>query len=157
MFFAVSFFLTRILFHIILGISYLLPHNRHDITGGSFLPAVLLALIFPMHAMWFHGCIKGFQRRREESRAKAPPSVIELDIYPEKNNESTAPLEFSTPSSTKLRQKVYGSELRFNSVDARSGRTAKTSVVLTRIYGSFPPREVVFDYVGLGRRSKQAQ
>ncbi|KIJ95923.1 hypothetical protein K443DRAFT_108043 [Laccaria amethystina LaAM-08-1] len=155
-FFAVSFFLTRILFHIILGVSYLLPHNRHDTTGGSFLPACLLAIIFPMHAMWFHGCIKGFQRRRAESRAKAPPSVIELDIYPEKSNESPTPLEFSTPSS-KLSQKVYGSELRFNSVDAHSGRTTKTSVVLTRIYGSIPPREVVFDYVGLGRRSKQEQ
>ncbi|EDR04263.1 uncharacterized protein LACBIDRAFT_304801 [Laccaria bicolor S238N-H82] len=160
-FFAVSFFLTRILFHIILAISYLLPHNRHHTTGGSFLPAGLLAMIFPMHAMWFRGCIKGFQRRRAESRAaKAPPpSVIELDIYPEKNNlnESPAPLEFSTPSA-KLRQKVYGSELHFNSVDARSGRTTKTSVVLTRIYGSIPPREVVYDYVGLGRlRSKQAQ
>jgi hypothetical protein len=81
--FAVSFFATRIMFHIILCISYLLPHNRAHATGGSYLPSTILSFVFPLHAAWFHGCIKGFSRRRNQ--AKSPPSspVIPPDIYAE--------------------------------------------------------------------------
>jgi hypothetical protein len=64
--FAVAFFLTRILFHIILGISYFLHDNRTQTTGGSYLPSILLATIFPVHAMWFYGCIMGFFRRASQ-------------------------------------------------------------------------------------------
>ncbi|KAF9035107.1 hypothetical protein BDP27DRAFT_1245511, partial [Rhodocollybia butyracea] len=89
-FFAVSFFLTRILFHSIICIAYYLPKNRplapltplmtptHSSSSmpmalpsptsltpelGSVVPAVLLTCVFPLHASWFLGCLKGFKKR----------------------------------------------------------------------------------------------
>ncbi|THV00027.1 hypothetical protein K435DRAFT_751485, partial [Dendrothele bispora CBS 962.96] len=73
-FFAISFFLTRISLHIVLALSYYMPHNRPippttgDIQAptavvGSLAPALILTAVFPLHASWFYGCIKGFVRR----------------------------------------------------------------------------------------------
>jgi hypothetical protein len=44
-------------------------------TGGSILPSVMLAGVFPLHALWFKGCVKGFIKRRKENRALAPQAV----------------------------------------------------------------------------------
>ncbi|KAJ3929196.1 MAG: hypothetical protein NXY57DRAFT_439722 [Lentinula lateritia] len=97
-FFAVSFFLTRIFFHIVLCITYILPNNRplalstltatsipnftassSSITSapapiGSIAPAVLFICVFPMHASWFLGCLKGFRKRAKLRR------VIETEL-----------------------------------------------------------------------------
>lgn|ERR1700722_4693674 len=80
--FAISFFLTRIVLHIILCISYLLPQNRAHATGGSFLPSTVLTVVFPLHAMWFHGCIQGFIKRAQNATSTNPPPFIELDPLP---------------------------------------------------------------------------
>ncbi|KAJ3994601.1 hypothetical protein F5050DRAFT_1713551 [Lentinula boryana] len=108
-FFAVSFFLTRILFHVVICIAYFLPNNRplppsastavSDLTSSSFsmttaaapigsiAPAVLLTCVFPMHASWFLGCLKGFKKRAKlrteaEKARRSVVSVISLDIFP---------------------------------------------------------------------------
>jgi hypothetical protein len=44
-------------------------------TGGSILPSVMLASVFPLHALWFKGCVKGFIKRRKENRALAPQAI----------------------------------------------------------------------------------
>ncbi|KAJ3810558.1 hypothetical protein F5876DRAFT_41575, partial [Lentinula aff. lateritia] len=107
-FFAVSFFLTRIFFHIVLCITYILPNNRplalstltatsipnftassSSITSapapiGSIAPAVLFICVFPMHASWFLGCLKGFRKRAKLRRVievKSTASVISSEIY----------------------------------------------------------------------------
>jgi len=66
---AVVFFVTRILLHVIWCISYCIPTNRIHTTGGSILPSVMLASVFPLHALWFRGCVKGFIKRHKEDRA----------------------------------------------------------------------------------------
>jgi hypothetical protein len=69
--FALCFFSTRILLHIILFFSYLPKQVRIATTGGSILPATILAAVFPLHAMWFRGCINGFIRRAKKNGSKA--------------------------------------------------------------------------------------
>ncbi|KAJ3732748.1 hypothetical protein DFJ43DRAFT_294076 [Lentinula guzmanii] len=107
-FFAVSFFLTRILFHVVICIAYFLPNNRplapsaatavstftsssFSMTAvaapiGSIAPAVLLTCVFPMHASWFLGCLKGFKkraklRREAEKASRSAVSIVSLDIF----------------------------------------------------------------------------
>ncbi|KAF8145054.1 hypothetical protein K438DRAFT_1443407, partial [Mycena galopus ATCC 62051] len=54
--FALTFFATCIAFHLVLlyGLATM---------PGLRVPAGILVLVFPMHAMWFHGCVAGFVRR----------------------------------------------------------------------------------------------
>lgn len=35
------------------------------------MPSVILASIFPMHALWFRACVKGFIRRNRAGREAA--------------------------------------------------------------------------------------
>ncbi|KAF7304746.1 hypothetical protein MKEN_01188700 [Mycena kentingensis (nom. inval.)] len=63
--FAFSFFITRIVLHLILLYTYLLPANRPD---GSLAPVLLLTAVFPLHALWFTKCVKGMRRRARERR-----------------------------------------------------------------------------------------
>ncbi|KAJ4469892.1 hypothetical protein J3R30DRAFT_1522572 [Lentinula aciculospora] len=132
LFFAVSFFLTRIVFHIIICIAYFLPNNRpfvpstlvtfsaatsssvtssSSITAavaptGSVAPAILLMCVFPLHASWFLGCLRGFKKRaqlKRDTEAKLKGStvpVISLEIFaaPAKNDAKLA--HKSNPSST---------------------------------------------------------
>lgn len=189
--FAVAFFLTRILFHIILGVSYFLQDNRTQATGGSYIPSLLLAAIFPLHAMWFYGCIQGFFRRAARRRNTPPSTVAELDILPADLATKVAPMPESqnkravsshssritdnrhnaksadsTPSPTvpaydlKLERskphsrRFYSRSMSLSSNDPRSSVTGR---LRTKFYASLPNREVVFDYVGLGRGSVQEQ
>lgn len=75
--FAASFFTTRILFHIILIMSYLFPEYA---PGDTRVPGYILMCIFPLHAWWFTGCIKGFIRRAKAKNSNVEPNVIALDI-----------------------------------------------------------------------------
>jgi len=178
--FAVAFFLTRILFHIILCISYFLHDNRTQVAGGSYLPSILLAIIFPVHAMWFYGCIQGFYRRASE-RHTTPISttidevgILPIDPPPETQSKragtsrpsskvvdnarstDTTPSPTFTTQDSKLRsRRFYSRSISLSSTnDPRSSVTGK---LRTRLYASLPNREVVFDYVGLGRGSAQEQ
>ncbi|KAJ3818391.1 hypothetical protein F5880DRAFT_1459300, partial [Lentinula raphanica] len=107
-FFALSFFLTRILFHVVICVTYFLPNNRPltpkasipvsmftsspasstVVPKGSIAPAVILMCVFPLHASWFLGCLRGFKKRaklRKEAELRAmrssTASVISLDIH----------------------------------------------------------------------------
>ena len=186
--FAIAFFLTRILFHIILGISYFLHDNRTLTTGGSYLPSLLLATILPLHVMWFYGCIQGFYRRASQrhtpidevipvhsDRKVSPPPETQSKCADQSrpntssvvDNRHNARSTDTTPSSTfatfdsklertKLRsRRFYSRSISLSSNDSRSSVTGK---LRTKLYASLPNREVVFDYVGLGRgSSKQEQ
>ncbi|KAJ3874155.1 hypothetical protein F5051DRAFT_379902 [Lentinula edodes] len=90
-FFAVSFLLTRIFFHTVLCITYIsfriIDLWRSVAPIGSIAPAVLFICVFPMHASWFSGCLKGFKKRAKlrrvieaKSRGSAA-SVISLEFY----------------------------------------------------------------------------
>ena len=187
--FAVAFFLTRILFHIILGVSYFLHDNRTQATGGSYIPSLLLATIFPLHAMWFYGCIKGFLRRASERNTPVSttvkPDVLPVDrkvnTLPESQTKrarrnhpssrvidpqsiSRSPDIIPSPTSSNYDLKLERSKLhsrrfysRSLSLSSNDSRSSVTGRLRTKLYASLPNREVVFDYVGLGRGSVQEQ
>jgi hypothetical protein len=79
--FAAAFFAARILFHIVLCISYLHLENQHHVAGDSIIPGFLLVYIFPLHAWRFTGCVKGMMRRKKDKTGE--PNVIALDISQE--------------------------------------------------------------------------
>jgi len=157
--FALAFFATRIMLHIVLCISYLFPKNREHATKGSFVPSILLACIFPLHALWFRGCINGFIKR---ARARNAPSAVPLEASP-----STSPLDKDllldsssdsyeetcsqapvTPPSRTLphpRGRLFKRAIRIQ-VDAAMQHLAEAR---RGLYGSLPRRDVVFEFVGL--------
>jgi hypothetical protein len=104
--FALAFFTTRIVFHILLCVSYLLPNNRAYATGGSFLPAGLLACIFPLHAFWFSGCVKGFiKRNRMENRMEPTIVAVDIQCFPSSTPSTSpppSPLSTSSPPRPSL-------------------------------------------------------
>ncbi|GLB40860.1 hypothetical protein LshimejAT787_0900750 [Lyophyllum shimeji] len=169
--FAVSFFMTRISLHVVLAISYLFKDNRTHATGGSYVPSMLLAGIFPLHAMWFTGCIKGFIRRARQKAACQPPPIVELNTIPGAPNASIAarpakpsvePAFPPAPLSRlhRIRLSAYHRRqhlkkafrslrtLRFDFLDSPLTKRVLPSGSITAY---FPRRETVFDYVGLGR------
>ncbi|KAJ3860944.1 hypothetical protein EV359DRAFT_74931 [Lentinula novae-zelandiae] len=162
-FFAVSFFLTRIFFHIVLCITYILPNNRplalstltatsipnftassSSITSapapiGSIAPAVLFICVFPMHASWFLGCLKGFKKRAKlrrvieaKSRSSAASRLPSLETL-----SSLSPLP--SPTFEML-------AFNFDSVPSLAKKVTQTLTV------SFPTREQVYRIFGLGKR-----
>ena len=180
--FAVTFFLTRILFHIALGVSYFLQDNRIQATGGSYVPSLLLVSIFPLHAMWFYGCIKGFFRRA--SKQQPIPIVVDLPVdlptkvapQPELQTKRTTTLKAlkvadrlnarstdSTPSpqvptrDLKVEHSKLHSRRFYSRSMSLSGNDSRTLRFRTKLYASLPNREAVFDYVGLGRGGVQEQ
>ena len=182
--FAVAFFLTRILFHIILGITFLLHDNRTQVTGGSYLPSILLATVFPVHAMWFYGCIKGFIRRASKrhtpissindlgvlpvdrkvspppepqskrARQSRPSTKVVENGYSARSTDTTPSYDSKMEHSKLRSRRFYSRSVSLSSNDSRSSVTGK---LRTKLYASLPNREVVFDYVGLGRGSVQEQ
>ncbi|KAJ7461236.1 hypothetical protein FB451DRAFT_1498506 [Mycena latifolia] len=42
--------------------------------GGSVVPTALLALVFPLHVMWFVGCVKGFVKRAKARASASSPT-----------------------------------------------------------------------------------
>lgn len=64
--FALSFFATRIVLHVFLCASMVV--SRHTITNDSYGPGILMACIFPLHAFWFYGCLKGFVKRAKSAK-----------------------------------------------------------------------------------------
>jgi hypothetical protein len=147
------------------------------------MPSLLLATIFPLHAMWFYGCIKGFVRRASGQDTPVddiPPADQKVNPLPEAQSKRTRrsrPTRIvdnqyntrstdTTPSPTfpncdlKLERsklhsrRFYSRSLSLSSNDSRSSVTGR---LRTRLYASLPNREVVFDYIGLGRGSVQEQ
>ncbi|KAJ7491052.1 hypothetical protein FB451DRAFT_1552588 [Mycena latifolia] len=79
--FCVSFFATRIIFHLFLFWAfYSLGGNLF--AQGSRLPAAFLALVFPGHALWFAQSVRGTVRRSQKSdhpSAPQPDRIAFLD------------------------------------------------------------------------------
>ncbi|KDQ51847.1 hypothetical protein JAAARDRAFT_198723 [Jaapia argillacea MUCL 33604] len=99
--FGVTFFMTRIFLHLILIISYALPKNRHA-TGGSVVPAVILTMVFPMHALWFKGCVNGFIKRHKMRKEKAAVArIVELAIVADSSSTEQNVKEVVVKSVTK--------------------------------------------------------
>lgn len=44
--------------------------SRHNVTNDSYGPGILMACIFPLHAFWFYGCLKGFVKRAKSAQPK---------------------------------------------------------------------------------------
>lgn len=164
--------MARIVLHVILGVSYFSRENRIHATGGSLIPAALLAVIFPLHVSWFVGCVKGFIRRAAQKQTTQPipiivpdprtttgPEAIALTIH---NTELSrlAYLSRRVPSrlrnslSLKLVHRRQSFERIFRSFRPAS-RFARQWVVSSDIFAFLPTREAVFYYVGLGREGKQ--
>jgi len=74
--FALCFFTTRIVYHIVLAVSLAI---QHDAIGGSFVPAIIMAGIFPLHAFWFVGCIKGFLERAKTVEKSVPVTRLPIN------------------------------------------------------------------------------
>ncbi|KAL0565082.1 hypothetical protein V5O48_016953 [Marasmius crinis-equi] len=106
--FALAFFLTRILFHVVLAISYALPDVRQHATRGSFAITGILLSVLPLHVSWFVGCLKGFVRRAKKARdaklsqalansTQANTVEVNLKVYNATNETPDTP----TPTSTR--------------------------------------------------------
>ena len=125
--FAVAFFVTRILFHIILGVSYFLHDNRAQATGGSYIPFFLLASIFPLHALWFYGCIKGFLRRAAKQYTPVS-TTVPLRIVPEDRPAKVAPQREpqSKRAATPIRPRVTDNRYQTRSTDSTPSQALPT-------------------------------
>ncbi|KAG5717338.1 hypothetical protein E4T56_gene15096 [Termitomyces sp. T112] len=158
--FAVSFFVTRILFHIILGISFMFKENRNAVTGGSFLPAILFACIPPIHVAWFVGCIKGFIRR---ARQKTTPVSRSQTVAPElqpSTATSTPPFSVSSIVPALLLRLTYCHQtferiLWSLQYELLKLPTSKRSLIFNAISAYLPCRETLYEWVGLGQRQRR--
>ncbi|KIJ60863.1 hypothetical protein HYDPIDRAFT_116731 [Hydnomerulius pinastri MD-312] len=162
--FAVSFFTTRIALHVALGVSLAL--NRQDVTDGSLGPSVIMACIFPLHAFWFAGCLKGFFKR---AKSQSPSPAVSHD--PVIRPASLPPGRPSTPipsapgsypamymarssilsrrrSSLRLAMRTRWDQLGLWKAGGRLNEMQR------RVRAAFPARESVYEYVGLESRRR---
>ncbi|KAH7929151.1 hypothetical protein BV22DRAFT_1003338 [Leucogyrophana mollusca] len=159
MLFAASFFATRISLHIALCISFIT--NRRSMTGGSLAPAAIMGCIFPLHAFWFYGCLKGFVRR---ARVKSEPHVIKLQVVPETPTPVTS---IASPMVASVHPSKYWSfprrrgsirvAMRSFSWDfehTRAKAVGRFGEVRRRLRASLPGRASVYAYVGLDHRGQ---
>ncbi|KAI3607445.1 hypothetical protein WG66_004695 [Moniliophthora roreri] len=158
--FAATFFLTRIVFHIVLGIRYSLQPTREAVTGGSFAVAYILGAVFPLHVNWFYGCLKGFVRRARKARelalkegrgVKKPRIIVSrpalrrrLRSLDERRHAALAQLYLLRGGSMQrigeYRQRV--GEYRQRMRDYRRAVVGRLN--------DRPTREALFEWVGLG-------
>jgi hypothetical protein len=163
--------MTRIILHIVLGISYLLQENRIHATGGSFLPATILAMILPLHVSWFVGCVKGFIRRAAQAQTKQPtiPAVVPdtrtitpnlvLTVHNVEPSERAhvsrrVPTRLRNSFPLKLLHRRQSFERIFRPFRPAS-RSAREWIISSSVYTLLPTRQAVFHYVGLGREHGQ--
>ncbi|KAJ7778957.1 hypothetical protein B0H16DRAFT_1500597 [Mycena metata] len=113
--FALTFLLTRILLHLVLHLSYAAaPATR--------VPAGILALVFPLHMMWFAGCVRGFVRRFKKGVAAkaAARHPLAPDVYPDARSLARhSALTSSNSSSTIPPPEWGGVTLRLRRLRAR--------------------------------------
>ncbi|KAJ7220848.1 hypothetical protein GGX14DRAFT_676218, partial [Mycena pura] len=91
--FAIVFFLTRIVFHILLIGAY-----ARAAPGGSHVPSALLLTAFPLHALWFANFVRGYLRRAAAIPARYP---LTPDVHPDARSlaRHAAALGASVPPS----------------------------------------------------------
>ncbi|KAJ7778925.1 hypothetical protein B0H16DRAFT_1838003 [Mycena metata] len=130
---ALTFLLTRILLHLVLLFSYAR-------TPATRAPALILAGVFPLHAMWFARCVRGFVRRWKVRSASTAGGAIGTkttsarhplapDIYPDARSlarHSSASASALTSSTTPPPQ-WGGVTLRLRRLRARADGWASSS------------------------------
>ncbi|KAL4063891.1 hypothetical protein J3A83DRAFT_4378565 [Scleroderma citrinum] len=155
--FAITFFSTRIALHLALCTS--LIARRAEVTDGSLGPGIIMACIFPLHAFWFSGCVKGFIRRNEskrmveeDTRASAELArVLEHTISPSGSPHASI---YISPRSSGFSRRRSALRLavrqRWDQFSlSRAGR--RIDEVHRRLRAVLPMREFVYEYVGLER------
>ncbi|KAF7968375.1 hypothetical protein HWV62_30865 [Athelia sp. TMB] len=76
--FAAAFFATRIAMHAVWAAQYALAKP-----GGSWMPALVLGGVFPLHVLWFKACLAGFVRRwRALHPTPTCPVVVRTGVAP---------------------------------------------------------------------------
>ncbi|KAI6162835.1 hypothetical protein EDD17DRAFT_1572703 [Pisolithus thermaeus] len=176
--FATTFFLTRIALHVRLGLSFFLQRAR--VTEGSMGPGILMACIFPLHAFWFSGCVKGFVKRNQQGKKKkrvadgngavvarrggSHPIIFSIVSLPQTAVLTRTPehpsiphtSSFTSPSprpSTFSRRRVaLRLAMRQRWDQFRLSRAGRHfGEMQRRLRDVLPMRELVYDYVGIER------
>ncbi|KAH0828827.1 hypothetical protein J3R83DRAFT_3296 [Lanmaoa asiatica] len=176
-FFALCFFTTRIALHLALCASLVI--QRHDVTNGSFGPAIIMACIFPLHAFWFSGCIKGFIERAKTAKKSVPPIKLPVNTISALGSSFShpfaecviivlveRPVTPSIPGPTALHASRASLARRRTAlrmaVRARWDQlglwkaSGRLSEMQRRVRAALPGRERVYQYVGLERRRYSA-
>ena len=166
MLFALAFFSTRIALHIALCVTSALQYA--SATRGSHAPAAILACVFPLHAFWLYGCIRGFAKRARARKTVSAvvPRVVQLQIIP-----VVAPAPPAPPVLKALRDRapLYASRMwvqrrRSTLRRALNGWRWSRSLAVghigdmrRHIHASLPARERVYAFVGLERRRSASE
>jgi hypothetical protein len=172
-FFAFCFFTTRIVYHIVLGVT--LAIQRHDATGGSFVPAIIMAAIFPLHAFWFIGCLKGFLKRAKTVEKSVPVTKLPINTISSSGTSFSHPFPDSVvivvPIERLITPSVSGPVSLYASRTSLARRrttlrmavrarwdqlklwkaSGRLSEMQRRVREALPGRERVYQYVGLER------
>lgn len=168
--FATTFFLTRIVLHVRLGLSFFL--HRARVTDGSMGPGIIMACIFPLHAFWFSGCVKGFVKRSQQGKKKKRVADGNSAIVARRAAPTRTPEHPSMPNATPTTSPHASS---FTSPSPRPSTFSRRRVALRlamrqrwdqfrlsragrhfgemqrRLRDVLPMRELVYDYVGIER------
>ena len=131
--FASAFFATRIAMHAVWATQYAFTKP-----SGSWMPALVLGGVFPLHVLWFKACLAGFVRRwRALHPTPTCPVVVRTNIAPVVPAHS---IHFG------------GYRVRTPAVFSRPGASAALSSWPARqhlVRGRVRLRKV-YDFVGLG-------
>ncbi|WWC60918.1 uncharacterized protein I303_103494 [Kwoniella dejecticola CBS 10117] len=69
-----SFFIFRILYHVIYLVDVARPHSR-SYMGGSWVPTIMLGLALMMHVSWFKGGLTGYIKRQSKSKSRSDAKI----------------------------------------------------------------------------------
>ncbi|KAK7051867.1 hypothetical protein R3P38DRAFT_1630376 [Favolaschia claudopus] len=117
--FALTFFATRICFHVVLMTACAMTNTLRT-------PACILLSVFPLHVMWFKGCVAGFIRRYKAGKvaAKAAEGVVVVPSSSTTSTSSTAtnvhPLTHYSSSSAVSATTTHGVEWTLRRLRAAS-------------------------------------
>jgi hypothetical protein len=133
-----------------------------QVTGGSFVPAIVFAVIFPLHGFWFVGCLKGFIRRATQNPSAHRLLIITRSIPDRTSSGFIQPnvvyrLPLRLRSLLKLRpsHRRQSFERVLRTFRPKSRSAAEWILLSSTIFAFIPPRDAVLDCVGLKRRRKQ--
>ncbi|KAF7324560.1 hypothetical protein MKEN_00497300 [Mycena kentingensis (nom. inval.)] len=156
--FAAAFFTTRICLHLVLLFTYALPAHRPN---ASVAPALILASVFPLHAMWFTGCVKGFLRRARERKLMRHPLAADVhtdarSLARHASTTAVVPPWDVTLRLRRLRARVSywvhaktGPGTRWASARRPIRPRAMARRMSESIVGVLPSPEAVMEFVGL--------
>lgn len=144
--FALSFFATRIVLHIFLCASMVV--SRHNVTNDSYGPGVIMTCVFPLHAFWFYGCLKGFVKRAKSAK---PQLVKQGTVTASPNPSGFTSLRARSWMLPRRRGSLRQAVRAWDRLELRKA-AGRFGDVQRRLRASLPAaREQVYAYVGLER------